>query len=259
MLRRWVAMGLGLGMVSSGCGPRIEEDDGASVGSSETSGVSESGSSGVSGSGGTGGSSPADTGESEGESGGLTCDAYASDETGPAVTVTIRNDGTVPVFFRPNGCEGAVPLEIRGPDGSPIVWWIADDCWPMLCDDFVGAPDCHLACVDCEGPSGFRLEPGGSTSVVWSGAALESLSMPMECAPGEACQRDCWRREQAAPGTYAFGLTVHRACAGECDCFQPRDAAACQLWTHPELSEPVEVVTTVEVPARDAVDLVIVD
>lgn len=229
-------------------------------------GSGDGGSGGGSGGGDDGGSGSDDGGGTGGTGGGTgggtsvpgSCDDYLSDgDIGPEVTITVRHDGSTPVYFNPVGCGGAFPIAIKPEGGEPFGYRLGE-CFPVICETFFDLPDCQQGRNDCEGPPGGRIDPAASRDSLWSGVMLTELQMTAECAPGDMCQSRCLREDQAPAGTYELELTVYTTCTGPCDCEGEPTDGVCQIWQYDaELSDPTTVTATIDYPAQTSAELVL--
>jgi hypothetical protein len=188
------------------------------------------------------------------------CDEYSSTpDIGPAVAITVRHEGTAPVFFAPNGCGGALSFAISDAAGNSVPYLLAAECSPNTCEGFVSAPDCSVGCNDCAPPSAGRIEAGAVGEGEWPGRWLAQLELSAACAPADGCPTTCVRPDQAPAGTYTIELTVWRTCTGTCECDAP-GSGVCGLWTGDEqLDDPAVFSAMIDYPAQTSVELVITD
>jgi hypothetical protein len=188
------------------------------------------------------------------------CDEYASTpDIGPPVAVTVRHDGTAPVFFVPRGCGGALPLVVTDGAGEAIQHVLSEECSPNTCEDFLASGDCSVGCNDCAPPSAGRIEPAAMGSTAWPGRILTTLPLTADCAPAQTCPDTCVRPDQAPAGSYTLQLTVFRTCTGTCEC-EPGSASLCTLWSFDEeLSSPATFTVAVDYPSQTAAEIVITD
>lgn len=188
------------------------------------------------------------------------CNDYTStNDVGPAVTVTVRQQGIGPIWFRPHGCGGTIPFEVTAIDGDARVPHLLSECSPELCDDFVGASDCHQGCNDCAPPGATRLEIGGLGEGAWSGAWLVPLEMVEQCAAGDACQTTCQRRDQAPAGRYRIALEIFKLCTGGCECEDAVEGQPCNLYGGTQLGYPETFFTEIDYPAQTEAEIFIAD
>jgi hypothetical protein len=190
--------------------------------------------------------------------GAVSCDMYAAPgEIGPAVEITIKHEGTQPIFVEPGGCGGRPRVEIVDAGGATLRP-VEGECSPIRCDDFLGASDCSLGCNDCAVPSLTRIEPGASVTLRWLGAHGVPTQLPLECAPGTDCQRECLQVTQAAPGAYDLRLAAFRTCTGGCTCDVP-GSDWCGLWDTVEAADPVTFSVSLKYPEVTAIELPLSD
>lgn len=194
------------------------------------------------------------------ESGAPDCSEYASTpDLGPAVTVTVRHEGTTPVFFDPHGCGGALTFAVYDAAGESVPYLLDSECFPDTCEGFVMAADCSVGCNDCAPPSAGRIDVGAVGEGQWPGWQLAQLELSPACAPAADCPATCVRPDQAPAGAYTIELTVWRTCTGTCECDVPMPGV-CGLWTGDEqLDDPVTFSAMIDYPAQTSVELVITD
>src|SRR5687768_10216465 len=146
------------------------------------------------------------------------CEMYEPPaEIGPAVSISVRHEGTQPLFFDPDGCGGSMVFEIDRA-GMPVPYLLDSECSPNTCDGFVAASDCSVGCNDCAPPNAGRIDPGGEGEGSWPGRRTIELDLVDACAPAADCPETCVRPEQAEPGTYDITFTAYRTCTGTCTC-----------------------------------------
>jgi hypothetical protein len=194
------------------------------------------------------------------ETGAAACSEYASTpDIGPAVAITVRHEGTTPVFFAPNGCGGALTFAIFDAAGDLVPYLLDAECFPNTCEGFVDAADCSVGCNDCAPPSAGRIDAGAEGAGQWPGRRLAPLELSEACAPADGCPATCVRPDQAPSGSYRVELTVWRTCTGTCECDAP-SSGVCGLWTGDEqLDDPVTFTAMIDYPAQTSVELVITD
>jgi len=200
------------------------------------------------------------TAAQEASGGPIDCAEYSSTtDIGPAVTVTLRQEGVGPIYYRPHGCGAAIPFDVTAIDGGDRVPHLLGDCTPELCDDFVGASACHETCPNCAAPSAARIEPGEVAQGGWSGTWVVPLEMIEQCAAGTGCQSTCQRRDQAPPGRYEVSLEIFKVCSGGCECDDPTSEGACSLYGGTQLAYPETFVSVIDYPAETAVEILIAE
>lgn len=232
-----------LALVLVACGSKAGTDDGA--GSETTAAAS---------------GDTAPPGTASDETGAPSCSEYDSTpDIGPAVTITVRHEGTAPVFFAPHGCGGALTFAITDAAGLDVPYLLDDECFPNTCEGFVGAAECLVGCNDCAPPQAGRIDAGAVGEGLWPGRRLEALDLSPACATADDCPATCVRPDQAPPGTYAVALTVWRTCTGTCECDAPT-SGVCGLWAGDEqLDDPAIFTAMLDYPAQTSVELVITD
>ncbi|MCX4243486.1 hypothetical protein [Paraliomyxa miuraensis] len=187
------------------------------------------------------------------------CEQYQpAPEIGPAVTISIRHDGTTPVFFSPHGCGGAITIDLTDATGANVPYRLDTECFPNTCDGFLEANDCSIGCNNCAPPSAGRIEAGAMTQTQWPGRVLTTLELTPACAPEGECPGSCVRPDQAPAGAYTVELTVWRTCTGTCEC-EPPAQEVCSLWNDEQLTDPVTFTAMLDYPTQTSVELVITD
>ena len=233
-------------IVLAACGPKTSADDGvdASGGATADTGSTDTGA----------------TPTTADEAGVPSCDVYdPAPDIGPAVTVTVRHEGTSPVFFIPHGCGGAITLAITNGSEKGMPYLLDGECFPNTCDGFVGAADCSVGCNDCAPPTAGRIDPGALAETAWPGRVLAALQLDPQCAPAEGCPATCVRPDQAPPDTYELALTVFRTCTGTCECDGP-GPGVCGLWTGDEqVADPITFTAIIDYPAQTNAEITITD
>lgn len=201
-------------------------------------------------------------GSGSGEStttGAPSCEMYDdAADIGPRVSVSVRHEGTTPVFFRPHGCGGAITIAIRE-NGADVPWLVDSECTPSTCQGFVEQGDCSVGCNDCAPPQAGRIDAGAMGDATWPGNITTELALDDACAAAADCPATCVRRDQAAAGMYEVALTVYRTCTGTCECDGP-GPGVCGLWSGDEqLADEVTFTAALDYPTQTSVELVITD
>lgn len=232
-----------LALMAPACGPDKgggSSETGASTASSESS---------------TGGPGGSETGASP-TTGALSCEDYVTekDELGAPVEITLRNPGSEPVWIGAVGCGGMPLVAILDAEQEDHNHY-GSDCWPVLCQDFLGLDDCQEGCNNCGAAVARRLGPGATLTMNWPGTRAETALMTAECAPGMNCQRDCLVARKAAAGDYSVEVKAFHACTGACACDGPTDS--CALWDVVELGQPVDVAVPLMYPDVTQVEVVL--
>jgi hypothetical protein len=164
------------------------------------------------GSGGSG--STTGTGGDISSTSGTPCDDYKDQLPLASVTFRVRNDWFQPIFV-PGECD-RVSYQLQpssGPDGLGY-------------GDFGGT--CNQTCEDLQtqdqvfcgacAPTAYRIEPGGTLELTWSGEALESgMTMPDFCWFNPDGAQTCSRILAAKAQSYAISLTGYSECP-DCMC-----------------------------------------
>lgn len=186
-------------------------------------------------------------------------DFTSTPDIGPAVTVTVRQNGIGPVYWRPHSCAAVIPFVVTAIDGGADVPHLVDDCTPQFCDDFVGASACHEECPNCAPPGAARADIGEIAEGSWSGAWDVPLVMVDQCAAGTGCQSACLRRDQAPAGRYEIKLEIFKLCTGGCECDEPDSEGPCNLSGGQQLGYPETFVTVIDYPAETVAEIVIAE
>jgi hypothetical protein len=206
---------------------------------------------------GTGTGTGTDTGTSSTEEP-LSCDVFLPPppDAFKKVAISIVSELDEPVWIGAVGCGGLPLLRIFGADAEDL-YDNPEGCYPLLCDQFLGLEDCTPGCDDCASAIARRVPPGSVTTVNWSAARSVPMQMTAACAPGVDCQRECFRPEPVAAGTYTVELTAFRSCAGPCECDAPDPDVSCPLWDSIVMAEPFDVKATISYPEDDGIKLVL--
>lgn len=190
----------------------------------------------------------------------VSCDAFLPPppEAFKPVEITIVSELAVPVWIGAVGCGGLPLLRILDADAGDV-YDNPSECFPVLCDQFLGAEDCSPGCNDCGAASARRIGPGSTLTLSWSAVRGVPMEMTAQCAPGMNCQRECLRLEPVAAGEYSVELTAFRSCTGQCECDVPDPGASCPLWEPIETAEPFDVKKTLSYPETGAIELVLME
>jgi hypothetical protein len=200
------------------------------------------------------------TATSAGEStAGAICDQYQpDDDIGPPVTITVRHEGSAPVWVPAASCAGLVRLEILD-ENFQDMFSAGSNCSPTQCHEFLGSDDCTLGCDDCGVPAVVRIDPGATIAINWPGGFGAELEMTAACAPGIDCQRTCLRPTQAPAGNYGITLSGFRECTGPCECDVPAPDGWCPIWEQVETAELTLFTVSLQYPDVTAIDVVVTD
>lgn len=132
-------------------------------------------------------------------------------DIGPAVEITLRNDGAARLFLNlQEMCTSVLPIALR--DAGDVAVKINKDACENGCDAVLsGGCGCPAGC-----PIGnvIQLEPGGTFVTTWSGRVWNELTLPAEC-PMDGCEPQCFAAAQAPAGTYTVSA---RALDAVVDC-----------------------------------------
>lgn len=132
-------------------------------------------------------------------------------DIGPAVAVTLRNDGAARLFLNlQEMCTSVLPIALR--DAGDVAVKINKDACENGCDAVLsGGCGCPAGC-----PIGdvVQLEPGGTFVTTWSGRVWNEHTLPAEC-PMDGCEPQCFAAAQAPAGTYTVSA---RALDAVVDC-----------------------------------------
>ncbi|MFY0536386.1 hypothetical protein [Nannocystis pusilla] len=132
-------------------------------------------------------------------------------DIGPAVEVTLRNNGAARLFLNlQEMCTSVLPIALR--DAGDVAVKINKDACENGCDAVLsGGCGCPAGC----GPGQVvQLEPGGTFVTSWTGRVWNELTVPAEC-PMDGCQPQCFAADQAPAGTYTVSA---RALDAVIDC-----------------------------------------
>ncbi|MBZ5712501.1 hypothetical protein [Nannocystis pusilla] len=128
-------------------------------------------------------------------------------DIGPAVDVTLRNNGATRLFINLDlNCSPILPFGLR--DANDVAVRIDKDVCENSCDEILsGGCGCPSGC----GPSDvLQLEPGGTFASKWSGRVWTDVTLPAECPEG-GCAPECAAATQAPAGTYTVVARAHDA------------------------------------------------
>lgn len=245
-------------LLTLACGEKPADTESSDASSASSSGASASASeSDTTVSGTTTGTTGPTSGGTLGETTGGLCDDLLDVTPTPAVTITLRNTGSAPVFFvHATGCEFVEPLAIAGPDGDTPIEWRQDLC-DFTCSQLF-AEQC--ACPgSCAQDSVLMLASGGAYTISWSGAIYVPTTVPPACA-GEICGDMCMQVVQAPAGAYelhAIGGSEVSGCADPdmCSC-TPNAEGWCDVSATGVGGTPREALATLQYPAETAGELV---
>lgn len=148
---------------------------------------------------------------------GAACIDPAETEFGPAVALTIRNDGAVPLFIPTQSfCADVLPVTLFAGDAEiQISRTLCDfSCGEAL----TGACGCPAGCGD---PSDVvQISPGGVYTDTWSGVRVVPFELDAGCA-ADGCSAMCTAELQTPPGSYTLRATATSAvnnCEPPCTC-----------------------------------------
>lgn len=132
-------------------------------------------------------------------------------DIGPAVEVTLRNDGTARLFLNlQEMCTSVLPIALR--DAGDVAVKINKDACENSCDEVLaGGCGCPAGCALGQV---VQLEPGGTFVTTWTGRVWNEHTLPAEC-PMDGCAPQCFAAAQAAAGTYTVSA---RALDAVLDC-----------------------------------------
>jgi len=177
------------------------------------------------------------------------CVDPAVTEFGPAVEVTIRNDGAVPLFIpTQSNCADVLPFALFAGDAEIQVS-------PGQCDfpcgqALTGECGCPAGCGD---PSDVvQIFPGGVYVDTWSGVRVVPFELDAECV-AEDCGAMCTAQLQTPAGSYTMRSTATSAvqnCEPPCTCTANADGW-CMFEADPEGAEAV-VEAVLDYPAQTA-------
>lgn len=240
-----------LALVLSACGPEKGEDTGASSAAEATASTTTA-PTGGSEAGGTsmGGTTEAST-TAEAD-----CSAYADDELGPTVEITIRHSGSETVWLPAQSCSGLPELHALDAMNADY-FYTGGTCGGRRCADIMMFESCQSTCDPCVPPSLVRVDPGATIVVTWAAAIAEELEMTAECAPGTDCAGPCERLRRAPEGPYTIELPAFLGCSGDCACDTPDPNNFCSLYGAAEGGEPTKFTATVLYSSETAASVVI--
>jgi hypothetical protein len=192
---------LALSVLAAACGDKGDDTDGTPTGTTTTDSGPTTGTT-------TDHSTDGTTAPTTGEP---ACVDPSLTDIGPAVEVTLRNDGAARLFINlQEMCTSVLPIALR--DAGDVALKIDKDICENGCDAVLsGGCGCPAGC----GPGQVvQLEPGGTFVTTWSGRVWIETTVPAEC-PMDGCQPQCFAAAQAPAGTYTVSA---RALDAVVDC-----------------------------------------
>lgn len=154
-------------------------------------------------------------------SGGDACSEYEDVISVPEVKISLRNDGSTPVFlFHVHFCAPVQLVEISGPDAAPAFQWMDDIC-DFTCGEAIDG-SCGACPPFCPEDKVLMIAPGGTHSFAWTGSVFTQTALSLECGAAE-CGDSCLKVSQAPDGDYAL---VARASTSAIICADP-NACTC--------------------------------
>jgi hypothetical protein len=224
--------GPGSGVVGSGRGSHGSTSGTPGSGSQSTSATATTATTATSTTG-TSGTTAATTG-------GPSCEGFDDDlDLGPQVTVTVRNEGTEPLYLRTYSCSNSV-LEVLDPGGEPVEWRI--DPWLPPCSDILEDESCSPPGSSCIWAV-LQMDPGGQVEETFAGFALEYARLPDGCAlnNGEFCGPGCVIRREPEPGEWTFQVNVATqidCMQASCECTEPPVNGTCPITDADDIGLP---------------------
>ena len=157
---------------------------------------------GTGGDGAQGGSGGSQGGSGAGGSDGK-CSAFLN-ETGPLLTVLLRNETKIPIYVGPQtpGC-GLGNRVYTVADASGIELRPPELCTPT-CEDVLQNSFPLCPPVACPVSAVIMLQPGEAALQSWTAAQMESISLPAVCRPPAAGTNQCDRVASVMPGGFIF-------------------------------------------------------
>jgi hypothetical protein len=193
---------LALSVFAAACGDKSDDTEGTPTGSTTTTDTGPT----------TGSTTnPSTDGTTAPTTGEPACVDPSLTDIGPAVEVTLRNNGAARLFLNlQEMCTTVLPIALR--DAGDVAVKINKDACENSCDEVLsGGCGCPAGC-----PIGavIQLEPGGTFVTTWTGRVWNEVTMPAEC-PMNGCQPQCFAAAQAPAGTYTVSARAHDM-VGEC-------------------------------------------
>lgn len=193
--------------------------------------------------------------------GGGACAEYDDAVPVPEVKVSLRNDGSVPVFLlHVNFCAPVQLVEISGPDAAPAFQWMDDVC-DFTCGEAIDG-SCGACPPFCPEDKILMIAPGGTHSFAWTGSVFTQTALSLECGAAE-CGDSCLKVTQAADGDYtlvARASTSAIVCTDPnvCTC-TPNDEGWCDVQASGIGAELRLAEGTLEYPGEQDITLVFTD
>ncbi len=189
----------------------------------------------------------------------IDCEEFRNAPPTSAISITLRNDRSTPIFVNPFGLCGET-LELSNKKGDQLELAYGG-CY--LCEDYA-----ELINPMCSGgwtcPPPVRVDPGGRYSWEWQPVHYVREQMPERCHAGDVDPFPCTRRAAVAPGDYqvvAFAASALSHCQPEnaCEC-KANEEGWCNVPGVASLGPPgLKAVATLSLPASEALELVFDD
>lgn len=175
-------------------------------------------------------------------------------DIGPAVDVTLRNNGATRLFINlDRNCTPILPFGMRDANDAEVR--IDKDACENSCDEVLG--DACGCPAGCGPPDVLQLEPGGTFFGTWTGRVWTDVTLPAECLPPGGCEPVCAAATQAPAGTYKAFSRAHDAVVDcdTCTCVPDPDGS-CILNGGFAMGNEVLAEIDFEYPTQTGVDVV---
>jgi hypothetical protein len=175
-----------------------------------------------------GGSSSIGGGTAQGGSSNV-CAGFEDDVPPPTVwTITVRNDAPADIYL-PTSC-GSIDLTLTPGVADGASYWYPSSCL-QTCQEL--QTEGQILCEPCAS-SAYRLVPGASVDLYWSGLGLFQTEMPEECFLDASGFTSCVRERTAPAGPFMVQAWGSATCAESpnipCTC----DPETNLCWGYPE-------------------------
>jgi hypothetical protein len=144
-------------------------------------------------------------------------------ELGPAVTITLRNQGSEPILVAntlSSECWGdTVPVTIADAEGE-LLWRMVTGQWS--CAWVAGGGTCDYECGALQ--ASLCLEPGATHEWSWAASAWSPMATPAACDGGGGCPQ-CFVEQPIAAGSVTISARAQTTTA--CECATELDEGGC--------------------------------
>lgn len=182
------------------------------------------------------------------------CEDPSVSQTGPEVSVTLRNSGAAPIYVPYlSDCDRALPFRLRDASDRFLHTSLdtaGDSCAVSCAQAIAGETSCPMGCPEFE--KSVKIEPGGAYGVVWPGDEYRRVTLGPECMSSAG---SCSALTQAPPGLYAVLAEAGDAVEGcdVCDC-EAGPAGWCVTVGRPGGTQ-ISLMATLDYPQQTTLEL----